>query len=166
VTVPSGPKGGNGKRAPRQRIQPYLSRALVQRFGAHCAAIGATESAVAEAAIAQYLDGTSDHTVLMRRMDRLSRSATRTQRDLDVLAEAFGVFVQVWFAHTPNIPDDNKDAARRESARRYQQFVDHVATRLGHGRQFLQELAKDLADVEELDAVRNSAPQGPGEEPT
>jgi hypothetical protein len=144
------------ERVQRHRIQPYLSKALAQRFVAYCAATATTESAVAEAAIAQYLDQTSDHTVLMRRLDRLNRAATRTQRDLDVLAEAFGTFVQIWFAHTPMIPSDAKSGARREAATRYQQFVDHVATKLGRGRQFIDDLVKDLADVDELDAVRKS----------
>lgn len=141
----------SSRRAGRARIQPYLSAPLRKRFRAYCAATGHTESAIVQAALAQYLDGTSDHALLMRRIDRLGRAFDRLERDVQLLSEAFAVWVQIWFAHTPAIPVDGRDLARRESAARFQQFVDYVATKLSHGRSFVDSLARErIADDQEL----------------
>lgn len=55
-----------------------------------CAATNATETAVVEAALRLHLDGTSDRTLLFRRLDRLGRAVERSHRDLELLSEAFG----------------------------------------------------------------------------
>ena len=62
--------------------------------------------------------------LLLRRLDRLGRHATRLERDINAMAEAFAVFVQLWFAHTPSIGENEKDAARREAWNQYQKFVE------------------------------------------
>jgi hypothetical protein len=50
----------------------------------------------------------------------------RTQRDLELLSEAFAVWVKLWFAHTPTIPDEGKPAARMTAENRYRLFVEHL----------------------------------------
>jgi len=49
------------------------------------------------------------------------------------MAEAFAVFVQLWFAFTPSIGENEKDAARREAWNQYQKFVEYVATQMEGG---------------------------------
>ena len=48
----------------RVRLQPYVDGALAQRLDQFCGATDVTESAVVVAAIRQYLDGTSDATLV------------------------------------------------------------------------------------------------------
>lgn len=144
-------------------MQPYVSLGLHKRFSAHCAAVGATESAVAEAAIAQFLDGISDHALVMRRLDRLGRAVERADRDVQLLSEAFAVWVQIWFAHTPAIAASERSAARRESAARFQQFVDFVAAKVSGGRRFVDSLPREsVADEEELRAIAKGDGEAPG----
>ena len=92
----------------RVRLQPYVDGALAERLDQFCAATDVTVSAVVVAAIRQYLDGTSDATLVLRRLDRLGRALARNHRDVELLSEAFAVFVRVWFAHTPVIPESGK----------------------------------------------------------
>jgi hypothetical protein len=47
----------------------------------------------------------------MRRLDRLGRALERTQRDEELQTEAFAVFVKIWFAYIPTIPQDSRKAA-------------------------------------------------------
>ncbi len=49
------------RRSQRRRIQPYIPHDLHKRFAAFCAANGTSESAVAQAALTQYLDRTGDY---------------------------------------------------------------------------------------------------------
>ena len=138
----------------RVRLQPYVEGALAERLEQFCAATDVTVSAVVVAAIRQYLDGTSDAALYLRRLDRLGRAVARSQRDLEFLSEAFAVFLRVWFAHTPNIPDDGKKAARANAEGRYKQFVEHVAEQFSGGRRFLDDLPYEtIGDDAELTAA-------------
>jgi hypothetical protein len=100
----------------------------------------------------------------MRRMDCLGRAVERVHRDLEVVSEALAVWFQLWFAHTPSIPDEAKRAARSESAKRYQQFVDHVGTKLAAGHRFVDDLTKEsIADPSELSAFASAELDQPGD---
>jgi hypothetical protein len=132
-------------------VQPYLDVAVAQRLAAFCAARGVTESGVVQAALVEYLDGTGDRTLLFRRLDRLGRANERTQRSVEVLSEAFGTWVKIWFAHTPQIPEDAKGPARCSAQARFKQFVTHVFEQFSGGKRFLDDLPhEDVADEEEL----------------
>jgi hypothetical protein len=138
----------------RVRLLPYVEAPLADRLDAFCAATAATESAVVAAALRQYLDGTSDATLLLRRIDRVGRAAARHQRDLELLSEAFAVFVRLWFAHTPTVPEEGKRAARASAESRYRQFVEHVAEHFSGGHRFLDDLPHEsIGDESELTAV-------------
>jgi hypothetical protein len=143
----------------RIRLQSYVDPALAERLDRFCAAMGVSESAIVKSSLSQYLDGTSDATLLLRRLDRLGRAVARSQRDLELLSEAFAVFIRLWFAHTPSLPEDGKRAARMTAESRYKQFVEHVAEQFSGGRRFLDDLPHEsVANDAELDAIAaNSA---------
>jgi hypothetical protein len=145
-------------RSGRVRLQPYVEGGLAQRLGQFCAATDVTESAVVAAAVRQYLDGTSDATLVLRRLDRLGRALARTQRDVELLSEAFAVFVRLWFAHTPNIPEESKGSARASAESRYQRFAEHVAEQFSGGRRFLDDLPHEaIGEESELAALDSRA---------
>ncbi|MGD0679505.1 MAG: hypothetical protein ABSC94_29295 [Polyangiaceae bacterium] len=142
-------------RSGRVRLQSYLEAALAERLDQFCAAIHATESAVVAAAIRQYLDGTSDATLYLRRLDRLGRAVARGQRDLELLSEAFAVFIRLWFAHTPPVPESSKRSARESAGSRFRQFVEHVAEQFSGGSRFLDDLPREsIGHDAELAALR------------
>jgi hypothetical protein len=145
----------------RARLVPRVPAELAQRLAEVCASTNATESAVVEAALRQHLDGTSDRTLLFRRLDRIGRAVERIHRDLELLSEAFGVFVQLWFAHTPSVDEGEKKSARRDAESRYKQFLEHVTWRFSGGRRFLDDLPREsIADDAELIALTRSE-EGP-----
>jgi hypothetical protein len=135
----------------RVRLQSYVEPALADRVDRFCGAMGMSESALVKSALNQYLDGTSDAALVLRRLDRLGRATARNQRDLQLLSEAFAVYIRLWFAHTPNVPEDAKRGARMNAESRYQQFVQHVAEQFSGGRRFLDDLPHEpIADEAEL----------------
>ena len=141
-------------RPQRVRLHPYVEQALAKRLSAHCAATGIPSSSVVEAALRQYLDGT----LILRLLNRLSRAEARTQRDLELLSEAFGVWVRVWFAHTPSIEGTAKELARRTAESRFAQFVEHVVERFSGEKRFLDVLPREvLADEVELEKMTSEA---------
>ncbi len=138
----------------RVRVYTRLTDTLRDRLTGYCEASGIAERAVFEAALQQYIDGTSDMTLVLRRLDRLGRAGERMHRDLELLSEAFAVFVRLWFAHTPSVPADAKPVARSTAESRYKQFVEHVVQQFSGGRRFLDDLPREVvADDGELTAV-------------
>ena len=90
------------------RIGTRMRLDLRQRLAGFCAASGLTESAVISSGVEQYLVGTSDLALLLRRLDRFDRALARMHRDEQLFMQAFGVFVRLWFAHTPPVAEENK----------------------------------------------------------
>ena len=132
----------------RKNIHPYISDEVFKRFKKYCASLDLTESSVAEAALQKFFDGdNNDFPLLLKRLDRLQRALGRTERDLSMLSEAFSVFVQIWFAHTPKIDETEREASKRQAGDRYNQFVDFVASKLTAGHRFIDDLVQfDLTD--------------------
>lgn len=137
-----------------ERVWTYLSATLRDRLSSFCAASNVTERAVFEAAIEQYISGTSDMTLVLRRIERLYRATDRVHEDVELLSAAFAVFVQLWFAHTPSLREELKLAAREEAESRYQHFKDYVTQEFTGGRRFLDDLPREaVADDAELSAL-------------
>jgi len=148
------------------RLHPYVDHELAKQMAAYGAAMGMTTSSVVQAALRQYLHGTGDMTLIMRRLDRLSRAWNRTQRDLEIQMEAFGLWVKIWFAHTPRVPDDAKDFARRTAESRFGQFQQHLIEQFQGGHRFIDDLPREeIADEAELDniAARGAPAPAPAE---
>jgi len=134
----------------RQQIFPYVTRPLRKRLRLYAAQRGSTESSVVEAALLSYLDAdVTDRALMIRRLDRVTRTVGALRRDVDLLSQGFGVFVQLWFAHTPRLPDEAKATAEREAMRRYSQFLDHVVREIDSGRRFAHEAEPGEGDPAE-----------------
>lgn len=141
---------------------PYLSIQLAAQFKRYCKVRNVTESAVIEAALAQYLDDSSDRLLLLRRLDRQQRAIGRLARDLNALTEMTGVFIQLWMAHTPEIPTEQKAAAQQSGLARFHKFLDHVGAGLGQGHRFADDILPDepLAEPAELEQAIAQAQGG------
>jgi hypothetical protein len=138
----------------RVRVSTRLTVALRDRLSKHCAASGLSERAVIEDALRQYLDGTSDGALVLRRLDRLDQAMARDHHDLELLSEAFGMYVRQWFARTPGVPEGAKPAARQAEGQ-WKQFVAHLADRFSDGHRFTDGLPQGGA------GDRGEAERGP-----
>ncbi|MGH7434252.1 MAG: hypothetical protein ACRENE_01095 [Polyangiaceae bacterium] len=145
-----------------ERVWTYLPATLRDRLSSFCAASNITERAVFEAAIEQYISGTTDMTLVLRRIERLYRAADRVHEDVELLQAAFTIFVQLWFAHHPSPREELKPAAREEAESRYQHFKDYVTQEFAGGRRLLEDLPREaVADDAELEAMAaNVRPTG------
>jgi hypothetical protein len=138
----------------RVRVQSYVEPELARRIVDRVETTGATESGMVRSSLLQYLDGQSDATLVLRRLDRLGRALTRLHRDMEFHSEAFSVFVHSWFAHTPPVPEDRRKTALTLAEARYQQYMDDVVRRFAGGRRFLDDLPQEsVANDTELDAI-------------
>jgi hypothetical protein len=145
------------KSAIRRQLKFRVTSELSSRVKKYCAAHNITETALMRTALEQYLTGTTSQSVLMRRLDLLGLELQRLVAGIELLGEAFGTFVRLWFAHNPEIGDGHKGTARRDASRRYRFFVQHVVRAIGDGDTLLARLAgsgEPLTDADELERVR------------
>ncbi len=143
----------------RVRVHARLSTPLRDRLAGYCQASGNSERNVIETALHHYLNATSDAALVLRRLDRLGRAEARLQRDIELLSEAFAVFVQLWFAHTPSVPPQVKVDARASANSRYRQYVQYIVRQFSGGQRFLDDLPREVvADESELRRIAVDKP--------
>jgi hypothetical protein len=121
----------------RARLQSYVEPDFADKVDCYCKAKGLTESKLIRSAVAKYIDGTSDWALVQRRLNDIKNAIARHHRDDEFHAEAFAVFVQVWYAHMPKIPEDRKAAARLLGKTQFKDFAEHVAQQFAEGDRFL-----------------------------
>lgn len=150
----------------REQIHGYVPRELRKRLRHYAAKKGVSESSVTHAALSRYLGDTDDTPLILRKLSRIERTLARITRDADIRAEAFGVFVQIWLAHTPRLEESERAAAESSARRRFADFTDHVAEQVAAGGSFVSNLIReDLADPDELVAAA-AGPELAGEPAT
>ena len=140
----------------RVRIQPYISSDLRRRLAAYAAAQDVTESAVAEAALAKYLepDGT-DQALVVRRLDAVVQALGRVEGGLEVVGEAVGRFVRFLYSIAPA---QVAAEATNRGEERYRTLIATVSRAIGTGTTFVA--AVHRARSTSAPVVPGSAAQG------
>jgi hypothetical protein len=122
------------------RIHPYVDAALAQRLAVHCASTGLSISKVVEQALGEHLGDEKRTLAVLLGLERIGRAIERMHRDLELLMEAFGIWVKIWFAHTPRIDGQDLDLVRRLAESRFAEFVEEVAQDYSSDHHFLEDL--------------------------
>ncbi|HZF43679.1 MAG TPA: CopG family transcriptional regulator [Sphingomonadaceae bacterium] len=124
--------GGCCMKTFKKRHQFYLPDNLAEALDKMSRAPGSSKTAVLTEALTSLLERRAGHDLDQRfgaRLDRVSRAGERLEDKVDLLSEAFGVFVQhqlTMVAHQPPFDDET----RRLGLKRYQAFIDLVGRRL------------------------------------
>jgi hypothetical protein len=130
----------------RKNIHPYLSDDLYARFKQFVTANGTTDSSVAETALAEYLDQTSHKKILLKRLNALGRQQERLERDVAIVMEMLGAFVNIWMIHNPRVADGQEATQKKMAAPRFAAFQKFVAKQLGAGgRRIINDLVDEPA---------------------
>ena len=137
----------------RVRVSARLSVELRARLTKYCAASGISERTVIEDAVRKHLDSTDDTALVLRRFDRVERALARGERDMEILSEAFGRYMRLWFlAHAPN-PDaaEGKGSARSGAETQYKKFAQHLGAQFAQGHSFIDDLpAETFRDADDV----------------
>lgn len=158
-TSPASPRSAASR--PKQQIHPFVSYDVYRRFRVYCARRGVSQAAVVETAIRQYLDQSSDPALIMRRLDRSGRRLERIRREVELLSEFVSVWVRLWLAHTPQLPEAARTAAQSSAAKRYQQILEFVSKRLSGGQRLATDLIGDeIGDEDELASAAGGTQSG------
>jgi hypothetical protein len=127
----------------RIRIQPYVSGETQRKLRAYAGAQALSESAVAEAAILEFVDPRrTDEDLILRRLDALSQGLAQLQHDADITSHALSFLARYAFLAAP--PAATADA-KRNAEELYDVFLAAIARRLQAGTRMENEIRRAAA---------------------
>jgi len=147
----------------RTRMNVYFDPDLLAQVEALALRRQVSKSAIIEAAVASFLSGdTSDRleAAMSRRLDKLGREIHALDEDLAVLGETVSLFVNIWLAATPPLPESAQASARAKGAERFEGFMQTLGRRLAAGDRFLKELSRDVDSLRDSPAQDQSGTTG------
>lgn len=131
----------------RGRINASLPVGLISRVVDLEKRKGVTRSGIVEAALESYLSPDSadmQEAAFTRRLDRLSRQASRIERDLHIATETLALFVRFWLTITPPLDPDANASAQAKGRKRFEGFVEVLGQRLQSGDCFRDQIPDDI----------------------
>jgi hypothetical protein len=140
----------------RTRIQPYVSDDTQRKLRAYATAQALTESAVAEAAILEFVDHHPvDEDLVLRRLDAVSQSLSQLRHDIDIVSHALAYVARFTFHASPTTvaPD-----ARRRTDELYESLLAFIGQRLQVGARLENEVRR--AVVTKAGAQAPGTPKG------
>ena len=124
----------------RVRIQPYVSPATHRKLRAYSAAQDLTDSAVAEAALSEFLERDNfDEPLIVRRLDSVVRALAELQNDVDIISKAFGIFARHAFL---SAPANTTAEDRRRADGMYGAFLARISAEISAGIRFSGEVGR------------------------
>ena len=133
----------------KDRLNVYFDPVLTGELKSLAARRKVSKSQIVEAALASYLspDGADQReAAIVRRLDRLTRSIERLERDVTISTEALALFVKFWLTTTPPLLDAMREAAQAKGRERYDGFVEALGRRLAKGSTLTKEVSEDIKD--------------------
>lgn len=125
--------------AERVRHQLFLGKPLSDRLEALAAAPGVTKSALLAEALDRMLKLQGASEIDDRfgpRLDTLSRSLGRIERDLHILLESLALFIRYELSVRPPLAEDDA-AGRAQARRRFEAFITQVGRSIAGGKRTL-----------------------------
>lgn len=145
----------------RVRIQPYVAPEVQRKLRSYATSRGLTESAVTEAALAEYVDRDQvEQALVVRRLDAVTQTVAEIRHDLDVLLQAHRFLVRFAFYVVPGEPKeaDARAQAWKRSEELYGRFVTTIAAELRRG----PTLAGDVRGRSSPASATSAAPKPAG----
>jgi hypothetical protein len=126
----------------RTRIQPYVSDDTHRKLRAYATAQALTESAVADAAILEFVDHHPvDEDLVLRRLDVVSQSLAQLRHDIDIVSHTLAYVARFAFYSSPTTvaPD-----AHRRTDEHYESLLSFVGQRLQVGARLENEVRRAI----------------------
>ena len=141
-----------------KKLNPYITDELYKKVRVYCARKGLSISGFTETAFEEYFHNDFDSESVLKKMDRYFHRMESMDSNLNIMSEAFALFLQFWFAHTPEIAQDDKKEASFNGKARYSAFIQYLGEQMINGRRFADEFVVPVANNEELkQAARNES---------
>lgn len=126
----------------KPRVNLRLDATLLARLETAAHERRTTKTDILEEALRFYLDPDRSRSLedrLMQRMDSFEKRLGRLSWAVDLSVETTGHFVLYWLTRIDPIPDVERDVAHALGQRRFDYFINQVASRLRRRRSLVEE---------------------------
>jgi hypothetical protein len=131
----------------KRQITIHLSESTNSRIRKHCEENGIQYSAFAEKALSEYFDKKDDAGLILKKIDRQTYLLRQIQAIVQLLFEAFGLWLRYYFLHTADIPEDGKLAAWTDGNLKYSKFMDYLKRHIEDKHRWMDEFIQPLFDA-------------------
>ncbi len=148
----------------KPRINIYLDDHTAAQLAMVASRPGGNKSRIVNDAIDRFLNPEKydNNRAIIRRLDRMSRSMERLDRNQSVAVETLALFIRYFLTITPPLPEDDQAAAHALGRERFEVFVAQVGRRLANDQNLLSEVLETIADTRpDLFAVDPDRPPTP-----
>lgn len=158
----------------KPRINVYLEDHVAAQLTLVCKRPGANKSRIVNDALDRFFNPEKDtetSAALIRRLDRMSRSMERMDRNQSIELETVALFIRYFLTITPPLPESDQASAHALGRERFEGFVAQVGRRLAQDKNLLSEVLETIADtrpdlfaVDPDQAAHQSMPDDPAQE--
>ena len=144
----------------RVRLNVFLEREHARRLDELACMKRVAKSSIVAAALAAYLSpdgGDRREAMIAKRLEMLTNTFDRVERDQAILIETLALFIRHHFAITPTVPEAQQDAARAQGRARFEQFVEQLARHLQRGSSLVKDVFEEIAPAESHQAHEEQA---------
>lgn len=134
----------------KPRINVYLEDHVAAQLTLICKRPGSNKSRIVNDALDRFFNPEKDtetSTALIRRLDRMSRSMDRMDRNQSIEVETLALFIRYFLTITPPLPESDQASAHALGRERFEVFVAQVGRRLAHDKNLLSEVLETIADT-------------------
>lgn len=135
----------------RVRLNVFLERDHAKRLDELACMKRMPKSGIVAAALASYLSpdgGDRREALIAKRLEKLTNTFERVERDQAILIETLALFIRHHFAIAPTVPEAQQEAARAQGRARFEQFVDQLARHLQRGHSLVKDVFEEIAPTE------------------
>jgi Ribbon-helix-helix protein, copG family len=131
----------------KEQLSIYVDPPLARHLEDMAIRRNVSKSQIVEAALAGFLSPAGPdkaEAAITRRLERLTRTIERLDRDQEITAEALALFVRFWLTTTPPLPEEVHAASQAKGKERYAGFVETLGRRLAKGATLVRELGREV----------------------
>lgn len=134
----------------KPRINVYLEDHVAAQLALICKRPGSNKSRIVNDALDRFFNPEKDtdtSKALIRRLDSMSRSMERMDRNQSIEVETLALFIRYFLTITPPLPESDQASAHALGRERFEVFVSQVGRRLAQDKNLLSEVLETIADT-------------------
>lgn len=134
----------------KPRINVYLEDHVDAQLALLSKRPGVNKSRIVNDALDKFFNpeqDTESNAALIRRLDRMSSSMERLDRNQSVELETLALFIRYFLTITPPLTQADQSAAHALGRERFEAFVAQVGRRLAQDKNLLSEVLETIADT-------------------
>lgn len=113
-------------RALTGKLNHRVPQSLIDEMRKTARERGTAQGSVLEAAMRMYFSETEHEAVLDRRLNKLQKQIERLTKEQQLTLETLACFIQLYLAHTPEIPLERKEEMEENVAERLDKVVNKI----------------------------------------